>query len=76
MDIHSDIIRAFTNVLVDSWISRAVCPWNHGFPSRAMRSERSHWMGMPRITNGGPERVGNQTLGEREGRSCKDRIRG
>ena len=29
---------------------------------------------MARITNGGPERAGKQTLGEREGRSCKHRI--
>jgi len=29
---------------------------------------------MPRITNGGPERARKQTLGEREGRSCKHRI--
>jgi len=36
--------------------------------------ERSHWMGMPRITNGGPERARKQTLGQREGRSCKHRI--
>jgi len=31
-------------------------------------------MGMPRITNGGPERARKRTLGEREGRSCKHRI--
>ena len=31
-------------------------------------------MVMPRITNGGPERAGKHTLGEREGRSCKHRI--
>ena len=37
--------------------------------------ERSHWMRTPRITNGGPERARKRTLGEREGRSCKHRIR-
>ena len=30
---------------------------------------------MPRITNGGPERARKRTLGEREGRSCKHRIK-
>jgi len=29
---------------------------------------------MPRITSGGPERARKQTLGDREGRSCKHRI--
>jgi len=33
-------------------------------------------MGMPGITNGGPERARKWTLGEREGRSCKHRIKG
>jgi len=31
-------------------------------------------MGMPRITNVGPERARKRTLGEREGRSYKHRI--
>jgi len=44
------------------------------FRSAICNPERSHWMGMPRITNGGPERAGKQGLGEREGRSCKHRI--
>ena len=29
---------------------------------------------MPQITNGGPKRARNRSLGEREGRSCKHRI--
>ena len=32
-------------------------------------------MGMPRIANGGPERARKRTLGEREGRSCKHRVK-
>ena len=28
--------------------------------------ERSHWMGMPRITNGGPEQARKRSFGERE----------
>jgi len=36
------------------------------FRSAICNPERSHWMGMPRITNGGPERARKRTLGERE----------
>ena len=44
------------------------------FRSAICNPERSHWMGVPRITNGGSERAREQTLGEREGRSCQRRI--
>ena len=47
---------------------------------RSLRSavcnpERSHCIGMPQITIGGPERARKRSLGEREGRSCEHRIR-
>jgi len=44
------------------------------FRSAICNPKRSHWMGMPRTTNGGRERARKQTLGKREGRSCKHRI--
>jgi len=44
------------------------------FRSTISNPERSHWIGTPRITNGGPERARKQTLEEREGRSCKHRL--
>jgi len=46
-------------------------PFFRSFRSTICNPEHSHWMGMPWITNGGPERVRKQGLGEREGRSCK-----
>jgi len=49
-------------------------PFFRSFRSTICNPERSHWMGMPRITNGGPERARKRTLGQREGRSCKRRI--
>jgi len=49
-------------------------PLFRSFRSAICNSERSHWMGMPRITNSGPERARKQTLGQRGGRSCKHRI--
>jgi len=47
--------------------------------SRSLRSNicnlgHPHPMRTLRITNGGPERAKKQSLGEREGRSCKHRI--
>ena len=49
-------------------------PLFRSYRSAICNSERSHWMGMPWITNGGPEWARKRTLGEREGRSCKHRI--
>jgi len=49
-------------------------PIFRSFRSTICNPERSHWMGKPRITNGGPERARKRTLREREGRSCKHRI--
>jgi len=43
------------------------------FRSAICNPERSHWLGMPRITNGGPERARRRSLGERED-SCKHRV--
>jgi len=42
--------------------------------SAICNTERFHWMGMPRITNGRSQRAKKRTLGEREGRSCTHRI--
>ena len=44
------------------------------FRSANCNTERSHWMGMPRITNTGSERARKRSLGEREGRSYKHRM--
>jgi len=37
-------------------------------------AERSRWMGIPRIKDGGPERARKRSLGEKERKSCKPRI--
>jgi len=50
-------------------LSRPQTPLFRSFRTAICNPERSQWMGMPRITNGGPERARKRTLWER-----KDRI--
>ena len=64
-----------------TWISCSVFAWFplsppnsdffRSFRSAVWNPERSHWMGMPQMTNGGPERARKQSLGEREGESVQ-----
>jgi len=69
-DINVDIVRLHDLL--------SLSPVNSVF-FRSLRSaicnpKRSHWMGMLRITNGGPERSRKRSVGKREGKSCKHRI--
>jgi len=47
-------------------LSLPLTPLFRSFRSVICNPGRSHWMGMPQITNGGPERARKRTLGERE----------
>jgi len=71
LDILLNHLLLSYSVFARSPLSLPQTPLFRSFRSAICNPERSHWMGMPWITYGGPERARKRTLGEREGRSCR-----
>jgi len=62
------------SVFARSPLSLPQSPLPRSFRSTICNPGQPHPMRTLRIPNGGPERAKKQSLGEREGRSCKHRI--